>query len=287
MSSSFGKSLMSLKNDKKNDLATLFMGKSFFSKGIDRLLVSLESKVIETTKPLVIFTPNPEQIVLASQKPEFSANLDQANILLPDGIGVVLASKLLGVIKGQPSISQRIAGVDVVQELLRLSSQKKWSVLLLGGKDYADHLAEIQVQGISQQTQLSLQWLAGYDFVETPTIEEEKIVAQTLKQQKPQVVFVAFGAPWQEKWVVEHLELLKQSGVEIVMVVGGAFDMLLGKVIRAPFIVRALGLEWLFRLVQEPWRWKRQLKLITFMGLVLREIFVGKRAGEQTGKLGK
>ena len=88
------------------------------------------------------------------------------------------------------------------------------------------------------------------------------------------MVFVAFGAPWQEKWVIEHEELLNKSGVELVMVVGGSFDMLLGGLKRAPMWIRAIGMEWLFRLAQEPRRFKRQLKIFKFVGLATKDLIV-------------
>ena len=88
---------------------------------------------------------------------------------------------------------------------------------------------------------------------------------------KPSIILVAFGAPWQEQWVVNHREFLEKNKVKLVMVVGGAIDMLTGKVQRAPKFVQQLQLEWLFRLIQQPWRWKRQLRLIQFIGHVLKE----------------
>jgi N-acetylglucosaminyldiphosphoundecaprenol N-acetyl-beta-D-mannosaminyltransferase len=79
---------------------------------------------------------------------------------------------------------------------------------------------------------------------------------------------VAFGAPWQERWVIEHKKSLK---VKVIMVVGGALDVWAKKVPRAPLGWRKIGCEWLWRLMHEPWRWRRQLRLIQFMGMVTSE----------------
>jgi len=83
------------------------------------------------------------------------------------------------------------------------------------------------------------------------------------------------GAPHQEEWILEHRQLLKNSGCLIALTVGGAIDMILGKLTRAPLWMRRFGLEWLYRLIQEPWRWKRQTRLIKFAWLVMRQVFTG------------
>ena len=119
---------------------------------------------------------------------------------------------------------------------------------------------------------LQLQWLEGYENVNKPTEKEEQVVRQTLQQLKPKLVLVAFGAPQQEQWVIEHSDLLKKAGTKVAMVVGGSFDVLFGRLKRAPLWMRAIGLEWLYRLLQEPKRWRRQLALLNFMKLVFKEI---------------
>ena len=92
-----------------------------------------------------------------------------------------------------------------------------------------------------------------------------------IKQIKPRLVFVALGAPTQELWIAQHRNLLRKNNVEIAMAVGGSFDYLLNKVPRAPRWMQKLGLEWLFRLIIEPWRIKRQLRLIGFIALTIKK----------------
>ena len=268
---------MSNKKVKKNHKTILFLGKSLFSKDMGSLLSFLNKKVIETKGFLSIFTPNPEQFVLADNNSQFSKLLDKGTILIPDGIGVVMASKFLGRIYKKPSIRERITGVDLVQELLKIAGTKKWKVLLLGGKGYGDNIHQIESIGLSREKKLSLLWSPGYKDITKPRKAEEEKVKKLIQKEKPDLVFVAFGAPWQEKWIIEHTALLEKNGSRIAMAVGGTFDMLLGKIQRAPVIIRAIGLEWLFRLFQEPWRWRRQLKLVRFVKLVFKEVFAEKK----------
>ncbi|MCC6710981.1 MAG: WecB/TagA/CpsF family glycosyltransferase [Candidatus Pacebacteria bacterium] len=221
---------------------------------------------------LKVFTPNPEQFVLSRESKEFSRILSQGDILIPDGIGVVAFSQLAGKLLKTNSIKERIAGVDLVQRLLKLASDNNWKVLLVGGKAYTGKLHNIFVSGLAKKTQLSLLWDPGYDDITKPTKLEEDHLVKLISKEQPELVFVAFGAPWQEQWVVEHEELLTSSKVKLAMVVGGSFDMLFGKLKRAPLWVRAVGLEWLFRLIQEPSRWRRQLKLVKFIGLATSDL---------------
>ncbi|MCA9370315.1 WecB/TagA/CpsF family glycosyltransferase [Candidatus Woesebacteria bacterium] len=229
-----------------------------------------------------IFTPNPEQVMMAVSKPDFSRILRQASVRIPDGFGLLLASRVLsGASRTQTHISERIAGVDLAESLIIQATKAGKKCLVIGGKDYAgaqfdglefrEFTHSVTKKEVSEMSANSMWWLSGYKSVKKPTSTEEKLVSKALSTVKPDVVFVAFGAPAQEEWVVSHLEELEKHKVAIVMVVGGAFDMLLGKVARAPEYLQKLGLEWLFRLIQEPWRWKRQLKLLEFTKLVIRE----------------
>ena len=267
---------------KKTDQTVLLLEKNIFSSHKSRLLESLRKKVIGTKKPLIIFTPNPEQLVLAAKDRQFRSDFDQADYLLPDGIGLVLASRVLSLFGKAEPISQRISGIELSTDFLEWATDEQWPVLLLGGRDY--HQAKNQPVKLAMSAhrrrgdasaakKLQLQWLEGYANVAKPTKREEQLVRQTLRQLKPKIVLVAFGAPWQERWVIEHRALLRQTGVKVAMVVGGSFDVLLGRLQRAPLWMRALGLEWFYRLIQEPHRWRRQLALLEFMKLVFQEVF--------------
>jgi len=266
---------MNQEKPKKTYETVLFMGKPLFSKSAERLLEIIGEKVIRTKKVVKVFTPNPEQLVLSRENKEFNQFLNQADILVPDGIGVVAFSQLAGQLLHQPSIEERISGVDLVQGLLKLASDNSWKVLLVGGRNYTDKtgkLHNIFVSGLNKERQLSLLWDPGYEQVTNPTKEEEAHLVKLIKKEQPDLVFVAFGAPYQEQWILAHEELLTTNGVKLAMVVGGSFDMLFGRLKRAPMLLRAIGLEWLFRLIQEPSRWRRQLKLVKFIGLAMSDL---------------
>lgn len=266
---------------KKYDKSTQLFGLSFFSKSQSELLTLLWDHLSHSSKAAYIFTPNPEQVVQATQDRAFEQVLARADFLLPDGIGLVWASRFLAWRgKAQP-LSERITGVDILSQLLLMASQLEQRVLVIGGKSYHQgKQAEKMSEQPAQQLQLEIEgqtcscfWTPGYENIAHPTTEEEHGVLQVLKQLKPDLVFVAFGAPYQEHWVASHRQVLENSKVKIVMVVGGGMDYLTGQLKRAPVWVQHLGLEWLFRLLSQPARWRRQTRLLIFLKLVLQKFF--------------
>ena len=225
----------------------------------------------------LIGTPNPEQVVLAHENKNFLAALQELDLLLPDGIGLVAASQLLALSPDESRIRDRITGVDFVQKLLVRAAETGSTVLVIGGRALGDSAAhqlhELRAAQVPElrQAQPKFFWHEGYADVAQPSEEEEHTLCTYIKQLRPALVCVAFGAPHQEQWLVEHRELLADAGTQTAIVVGGAFDFLTGSVKRAPVLIQAIGLEWLFRLIQEPWRLRRQLKLLTFCKLVVQE----------------
>ncbi|MEO8581658.1 MAG: WecB/TagA/CpsF family glycosyltransferase [Patescibacteria group bacterium] len=217
---------------------------------------------------LAIATPNPEQIVQASQDPEFKTALTKFDLFLPDGQGIVWASKIL-----RRPLSERIAGVDVVEELVKEMEQKKQTGLIVGGRGYQESISAGQplkekcVEITVGDTKLT--WFRDFNRDE---VADSQDVLTCVQKNKPTFVFVALGAPYQEEWVSQHREALQKAGVKCVMVVGGAFDVLTGKVQRAPDLIQHIGFEWGWRLLQQPWRWRRQLRLIEFVKLVLQQV---------------
>ncbi len=222
-----------------------------------------ESKILEyilqrlksSNKKLIIYTPNPEILVYALKHNEYKKILNKADIALPDGIGLFIAAGVMG----RP-FEERIPGVDFIEELCKASEEKPISIGLLGGKaGIAERAAEC--------LKAKYPWI---DVVFTGSVWPYKL--SNPANLPIDILFVAFGFPKQEEWIYKNL---KDLPVKAAMGVGGAFDYISGEVTRAPFLVRAIGFEWLFRLIRQPWRIKRQLALISFAGLVLREI-VGK-----------
>jgi N-acetylglucosaminyldiphosphoundecaprenol N-acetyl-beta-D-mannosaminyltransferase len=263
---------------KKNDSSVNILGLSLFGSNKEQLLALLKNKIYNSNKISYIYTPNPEQVVQSRGHDEISKRflqaLNDANILLPDGIGLVLASNYLYARKKiQKPLSERITGADVttnIIEILGQSTQKligrRPNALLIGGRGYS----ELRLAQLSDQYGVSLVWEPAYQDVANQTDSETQHIIKKIAQIKPKVVFVAFGAPYQEIWLHEHRAELEKAGVVIGMAVGGSFDFLLGITPRAPVLMQNLGLEWLFRLLIQPWRWRRQLRLLEFCWIVAK-----------------
>lgn len=241
----------------------------------DEILEYITKSLEKNIKKYYIVTPNPEILVRAAHDPEFKKILNEATIALPDGIGIVVAAKLLGL-----PIYRRITGVDVMEKLCQRLSKRTENTGFLGGE-----------VGIAQQTAdclrkkypgLKVGSIGGeWSYKIGPENKDLKFKKNSLENketinQKPliknnvDVLFVAYGAPKQEQWISENLDKLP---VKVAMGVGGAFDYISGNIPRAPKFIQNLGLEWLFRLIIQPWRWKRQLALLEFGYLVIKEVF--------------
>lgn len=243
--------------------------KEFFTTLQDFLLDS------QTKPTFTIFTPNPEQVILAKKDSVFAQNLQQADYLLADGIGLVWASRLLKFFGRQKvALTERLAGVEVVEHLLDLAQKQGFKTLVIGGRDYK---GSYQGESFEDQSSLlkigpNLYWTEAYQEKNEILPIEEQALTTIIKKLKPSLVFVALGAPDQEKWIVDHLQLLQSNQVKVAMAVGGSFDFILAKVPRAPQLIQRIGLEWLYRLIKQPWRYRRQLRLLAFIKLTLREI---------------
>lgn len=260
-------------NEAKSLPINLFMGLRFFSASKQKLLTFLETHLLESPgKTLFIATPNPEQMVLAKQNPEFHSHLAAADILLPDGAGLVWAMHRQVKTTRNTTVSRnlkKIAGREVFHDLLEMAARKNWKVFLLGGSKGS---AQTVIRKWNDNRKQSLPW--AYDKgalnIRQESEEEKTRVLEKIHSFKPEVLFVAYGAPWQEKWIVENRAELQRAGVKVAMVVGGAFEYEAGLVPPVLPIVEKLNLEWLQRLVIQPWRWKRQVKGLQFFWWVMR-----------------
>ena len=215
----------------------------------------------------MVVTPNSEQIVLAQQDQEFLQILNSADLSVPDGIGVVLASKVL-----KRTLAERVAGFDLMQELLAFAAEKGYSVYLLGGRPGTVQLAREKI--VTKYPALKISGCHhGY-------LAQEQVgrVLNQINQLTPDLLFIGMGFPRQEKFLKEHLDSLQ---VRVAMTVGGSFDVLADKVKRAPLWLQRLNLEWLFRLFQEPSRWIRMLALPRFLYLVLLQAVRVKAGGQR------
>jgi N-acetylglucosaminyldiphosphoundecaprenol N-acetyl-beta-D-mannosaminyltransferase len=202
----------------------------------------------KSTEKYYVVTPNPELLVIANNDNHYKNILNGAKLALPDGVGVMIAAKLLSM-----PLKERIHGVDLVENLCNRVSDWPITVGFLGaGPGVAEKTAECLIK--------------KYPGLHVGLVAQEW--SEALKSKKVDILFVAFGSPKQEIWIADNLNKIP---AKVVVGVGGSFDFISGKVPRAPKFVRNLGLEWLFRLIIQPWRIKRQLSLLEFIYLVIRE----------------
>ncbi len=208
-----------------------------------------------------IISLNPENLVIASHDDMFKRIISTAQIKLIDGLGTVMAAQIL---TGMYLV--RTPGVDTMIDLLPLIGKERLKALFIGGRaNLAIQLAHCQKQSYPQADFIGLE---GFKNIKNPTLDEERAVLAIVQRERPQIIFAAFGSPYQEKWFDRHKDRL---GGIICMGVGGGFDYLGGKISRAPRILQRLGLEWLYRLFRQPWRWRRQFRLVEFILLVVRQ----------------
>ena len=209
-----------------------------------------------------VVTPNPEIVMLCRENAALTSAVKDAFLVLPDGIGVIIGAKLLK----RPLLS-RIAGIEYGEALLAECARLGFTAYLLGAKPgvaeaAADNLCARYPRLVIVGTH------DGYFKDSAPVIDE-------INAASPDVLLVCLGAPAQELWMAENIGKLN---VRIAVGLGGAFDVFSGRVQRAPKLWRRLGLEWLYRLLKEPRRFRRMLKLPEFLMLViLRRLFHGGR----------
>lgn len=219
-------------------------------------LAQVEVWVNENSGLHHICTVNPEFVMIAQQNPAFYDVLQKADVCLADGAGILLAAKWLG----QP-LPQRVTGTDSLPKLAELAAQKGWRLFFLGAGPGVAELAAEKLRTTYPGVQISVN--AG-----NPTPEEAEAIIEDINQRGADIVLVAYGAPMQDLWIDQYRGRLPQ--VKMAMGVGGAFDFVAGIVPRAPQWMQKLYLEWLFRLIRQPSRWKRMLRLPLFVIAVLR-----------------
>lgn len=204
---------------------------------------------------------NPENLVITHEDSNFRKVVETAQLKLVDGAGIVLAARLLNV-----PIGERMTGVELMETMIKMADKLRLRVLLIGARS---NLALKLVECYEKEfPRARLKGAYGIQNIKKPRHEEEKAIFSIVARFKPHILLVSFGSPDQELWLARHKK--EFSGI-VAAGVGGAFDYLSGNVIRAPKFMRAIGFEWLFRLINQPWRWKRQLRLIKFIQLILAE----------------
>ncbi|HAE43477.1 MAG TPA: glycosyltransferase [Clostridiales bacterium] len=212
--------------------------------------------------PDIIFTPNTEIVMMCQKDEILKSIINRGSLILPDGIGLVIGSKL----RKMP-LSERVTGFDTSLSLLNMAMKEGYKVFLLGG---APGVAEIAAKNIRMKYgDIVCGYQHGYfkgyhsGFLDN---DEERSIIDRINGLKPDILFVGFGSPKQEKWINQHYKQLK---VRLIIGNGGTIDVLSGQVKRAPHIFQRLGMEWFYRLIKEPKRIKRQILLPLFLVKIL------------------
>ncbi len=208
---------------------------------------------LETDRCSKVFTPNSEILLTAVKDREFESVLNSGHLVVPDGIGVVIASRFYGT-----PVKERVAGFDLMMRLMDIADSRGKSVYLLGGREGVAEEAAIKLT--ESYGNLKIAGTRNGYFEE----DSENDIVNEINNSKADILLAALGAPKQEKFIYKHSDNLK---VKIAMGVGGSLDVLAGKVKRAPEFYQKAGLEWFYRLVKEPRRIIRVLRIPKFIAL--------------------
>ncbi|RUA15154.1 MAG: glycosyltransferase [Clostridia bacterium] len=214
------------------------------------------ARFIATGAPHQICTANPEFVMTARRNPDFLAVLQQADLVLADGVGLLWAARRLG----RP-LPERVTGSDGIYLLAQRAASEGWRLFLLGAQPGVAEKTAALLRARYPGLQIAGTWPGS------PRDNDYPDIARRIRAAHPDVLLVAYGAPAQDIWIARHKDDL---GAPVSMGVGGAFDHVAGVQKRAPSWLIKLNLEWLWRLITQPWRWKRQLDLPKFVWLVIR-----------------
>lgn len=199
----------------------------------------------------MVFAPNVEFIMMAQKDEEFFNILQESSLSTPDSIGVIIGAKLQ-----KKSFKERIPGQSYFRKIIELSNEKGYSIYLLGGKEKIAETARDNLKKIFPNVNI----VGVHDGYFNK--EQEKDVINEINQLQPNVLFVALGAPKQEKWIKEYRNELK---VDVATGQGGTYDYEAGRIKRAPAWIQKIGMEWFWRLCREPSRIKRQIVLPIYL----------------------
>ncbi len=222
----------------------------------NQVLESIE-RYIQSGTPHHVVTGNTLMLLEAEKDPTLRQILESAAIVVPESSGILWACRTMGV-----PLEDFLPGIDLMLSICRVAQQRGYPAFLVGS-----------APGVAERAKSELlQRYPGIRIVGTHHgyFKENDLphLLSKIKLAKPSLLFVGLGMPAQEKWIARFLQTLQ---VPVVMGVGGSLDVISGKLSRAPSLLRKAGMEWLYRLVQEPWRWRRISQLPVFAWKVLNE----------------
>lgn len=227
---------------------------------MDETVAFLESKIVKEERAFVV-TANAEIIMMCQQDSRYNKIVGEtADLVLPDGAGAVWAGRHLGY-----KVPERVAGFDLYLRLMELSSQKGYKAFFFGSSPGVAEAAQAKLETMYPGVQV-VGLRNGY-FTEADVPQ----IIEAINESGADMLFCALGAPKQEYWIADHLSELKPK---VIMGIGGSFDVLAGKMERAPKWMQDASLEWAFRLYKQPSRFMRMMALPKF---ALKVIFQGEK----------
>ena len=210
---------------------------------------------IEQNKKSYIVTVNPEKVIKASKDKSLKKILNGAKYQIPDGVGIIYASKIK---KGK--IKSRITGIDTMEMICELCNEENFKIFMYGAEEEVIEKAKAKLENKYPNINIC-GYINGYERDTTKIIDN-------INNSGANVLFVALGSPKQELFISKNIN---DINCNILLGVGGSFDVISGKKKRAPRWMRKKGLEWLYRLIKEPKRFFRQTKIISFIFEVILE----------------
>jgi len=219
----------------------------------EEIISEIERRLNNGEKTFIV-TLNVSILMEAIKDPSYRKILEEANMVIPDGSGIVWALDVIANVK-----TDRVTGIDTMTHLCELSKKKGWKVYLLGARE---DVAKKACENLRRNGVNVVGYHHGY-------FERDGEVIEEILSKKPDLLFVGMGVPKQERWIHEHFEKIP---VKLAMGVGGSIDVVSGRKKRAPEFVQKMKLEWLYRFLQSPWN-KRKVpfQIMRFVFLVFRE----------------
>ena len=246
------------------DLLSVPVSRIDMSMALDRI-----EEFVRSRSPHMVVTPDSSAIVRAQTDTELAEIMRSADLVTPDGAGVVWVARIFGL-----PLWERVTGCDLMQRICERGTQRGWRIYLLGA---APGVAEQAAARLAERCP-GIQVAGTHHGYFTP--EQEPEIVSAIAAARSDILFVAFGIPKQEKWIRRHLQAL---GVPVAIGVGGSFDVVAGRVSRAPQWMGRLGLEWLYRTLREPRRLGRALTIPRFLAMAIldrlrsQRVAAGKR----------
>ena len=225
-----------------------YLGVNVITLNYDEIIEDIKKRMEEGLTSTIIAV-NPEKVITASKDEQIKTLINDATYQIPDGVGILIASRLKG-----GRVHSRVTGVDMMDRLLKFASDEGKKVFMYGAKEEVVATAKAKIEEKYPSIRIT-----GYSNGYTKDQDE---LVRKINESGAEIIFVALGSPRQELWIRDHM---KDLNVKVYQGVGGSFDVFAGNVKRAPSFFRKAGLEWFYRLITDPKRFKRQLALPKFL----------------------